>query len=325
MMCCALVLVSCGTKRKMAVGQETAAESAPMWHTCLIQNARATLSLGGNQISANVTMQTVRDSMLVISVMPLPGIEIARFEATPFELTGFNKLEGTYATTTYAELNRNLVPTINWDVLQQLCTAELPTGDKSARLVYTLGDKTVELSVIYPVRKLDVPVRVNKQNTGRYKKIDITKWLSQATYVVLLSDSEACSYTLNEALYRNIPIITTPLPYLEEIGVRDGENGYIMDFDCSNVDNIVENITKIPKFTFKRLDDKYGELFTKDKSHYDQDQNQLVQVQVLKTYHDIELNRVVESGEIIKEPMKLSRAEHLEFKGLVRIIANIKD
>ena len=156
-------------------------------------------------------------------------------------------------------------------------------------------------------------------------RLDITKWLSQATYVVLLSDSEACSYTLNEALYRNIPIITTPLPYLEEIGVRDGENGYIMDFDCSNVDNIVENITKIPKFTFKRLDDKYGELFTKDKSHYDQDQNQLVQVQVLKTYHDIELNRVVESGEIIKEPMKLSRAEHLEFKGLVRIIANIKD
>lgn len=177
MMCCALVLVSCGTKRKMAVGQETAAESAPMWHTCLIQNARATLSLGDNQISANVTMQTVRDSMLVISVMPLLGLEIARFEATPFELTGFNKLEGTYATTTYAELNRNLVPTINWDVLQQLCTAELPTGDKSARLVYTLGDKTVELSVIYPVRKLDVPVRVNKQNTGRYKKIDITKWL----------------------------------------------------------------------------------------------------------------------------------------------------
>ena len=177
MMCCALVLVSCGTKRKMAVGQETAAESAPMWHTCLIQNARATLSLGENQFSANVTMQTVRDSMLVISVMPLLGLEIARFEATPFELTGFNKLEGTYATTTYAELNRNLVPTINWDVLQQLCTAELPTGDKSARLVYTLGDKTVEMSVIYPVRKLDVPVKVNKQNTSRYKKIDITKWL----------------------------------------------------------------------------------------------------------------------------------------------------
>ncbi len=164
MMCCVLVLVSCGTKRKMAVGQETAAESAPMWHTCLIQNARATLSLGDNQIAANVTMQTVRDSMLVISVMPLLGLEIARFEATPFELTGFNKLEGTYATTTYAELNRNLVPTINWDVLQQLCTAELPTGDKNARLVYTLGDKTVELSVIYPVRKLDVPVKVNKQD-----------------------------------------------------------------------------------------------------------------------------------------------------------------
>ena len=88
-----------------------------------------------------------------------------------------HELLGDHGLQYHGKLNRNLVPTINWDVLQQLCTAELPTGDKSARLVYTLGDKTVELSVIYPVRKLDVPVRVNKQNTSRYKKIDITKWL----------------------------------------------------------------------------------------------------------------------------------------------------
>ena len=142
-LCAALLLVACGTKKKAVSDQSSVVSepAVPTWHTCLIQNARATLNLGGNQISGNVTMQTVRDSMLVISVMPLLGLEIARFEATPFELTGFNKLEGTYATTTYAELNRNLVPTINWDVLQQLW------------------------------------VRVNKQNTSRYKKIDITKWL----------------------------------------------------------------------------------------------------------------------------------------------------
>lgn len=55
-------------------------------------------------------------------------------------------------------------------------------------------------------------------------RLDVSRFINQATYVVLLSDSEACSYTLNEALYRNIPIITTPLPYLDEIGVRNNEN-----------------------------------------------------------------------------------------------------
>ena len=133
--------------------------------------------MDGNRLSATVTMQTVHDSMLVISVMPLLGIEVARFEATPLELTGINKFDGTYATTTFAELNRTLTPSLHWDILQQTCTAELPTGTEKARLVYQLGEKTIELIIDYTPRRLDVPVRVSHQNLSRYKKIDINKWL----------------------------------------------------------------------------------------------------------------------------------------------------
>ena len=49
-------------------------------------------------------------------------------------------------------------------------------------------------------------------------RLDVHKWIEKADYVVQLSDTEACSYTINEALYRNVPVIVTPLPYLEEIG-----------------------------------------------------------------------------------------------------------
>ena len=173
----ALVMVGCGVKKKVAESQEPSVESQPTWHTCLIQNAKATVVMNGNRLSATVTMQTVHDSMLVISVMPLLGIELARFEATPFELTGINKFDGTYATTTFAELNRTLTPSLNWDILQQTCTAELPTGPDKARLVYSLGDKTIELIIDYTPRKLDVPVRVTHQNVSKYKKLDIQKWL----------------------------------------------------------------------------------------------------------------------------------------------------
>ena len=172
----ALFLISCGTKKKIAESHQPEV-SQPTWHTCLIQNAKATLSMDGNRLSATVTMQTVHDSMLVISVMPLLGIEVARFEATPLELTGINKFDGTYATITFAELNRTLTPSLNWDILQQTCTAELPTGTEKARLVYQLGEKTIELIIDYTPRRLDVPVRVSHQNLSRYKKIDISKWL----------------------------------------------------------------------------------------------------------------------------------------------------
>ena len=170
--CC--LLVSCGVKKRVS---QTAVSPEKGWHTCLIQGARATVTMNGTPMSASVTMQTVRDSMIVISVMPM-GLELVRFEATPTEVTGINKLDATYATATFAEINRNLVPSVNWDVLQQLCTAELPTGNEQAHMKYTMGSQTIELLLTYPAaRKLDVAVRVSHQNVSRYKKIDISKWL----------------------------------------------------------------------------------------------------------------------------------------------------
>lgn len=172
-----LVLAGCGVKKKAVSDQSSVVTpTEPTWHTCLIQNAKATVTIHGERVSANVTMQTVRDSMTVISVMPL-GMEVIRFEATPLEMTGINKLDGTYATATYAEINRRLVPTINWDIIQQMCTAELPTGNEQAILQYILGDKPIEMIIYYRERKLDVPVRVYHIPTKKYNKIDISKWL----------------------------------------------------------------------------------------------------------------------------------------------------
>lgn len=104
-------------------------------------------------------------------------------------------------------------------------------------------------------------------------RLDVYKWLAHADYLVQLSDTEACSYSINEALYRNIPVIVTPLPYLKEIGVEDGKNAWLMNFDCSNIDYIVKNITNIPKFKFKHLEDNYSNLFVKSKSYYKNDEN----------------------------------------------------
>ena len=122
-------------------------------------------------------MQVVRDSMLVISVMPMLGMEMLRIEATPLEVIAIDKIHGQYATATYAELNRKLTPSLNWDILQQLCSAELPTGDQKARLQYMFGDDTIEIVINYSPRQLDVPVRVMNIPTKRYTKVDISKWL----------------------------------------------------------------------------------------------------------------------------------------------------
>ena len=131
-------------------------------------------------------------------------------------------------------------------------------------------------------------------------RLDTYKWLDIADYVCLLSDSEACSYTINEALYRNIPIITTPLPYLEEIGYKDGVNGYTIDFNCSNVEEVASKLVNIPKFEFKQLEDRYDKIFTNKKSIHKE--VNMIDVVALDTYkrmniEDGALGYIPEEGE----------------------------
>ena len=172
----ALLLCSCGAKKK-AVHPVEPQPVVPVWHTCLIQGAQATVFTGEDKISSSVTMQTVHDSMIVISVMPMLGMEMMRVEATPTQIIAIDKLHGRYAKATFADLNRRLTPSLNWDILQQLCTAELPTGPEKARLVYTFGKERLELIINYPPRKLDVPVRMTNQRLTKYTEIDVSKFL----------------------------------------------------------------------------------------------------------------------------------------------------
>ncbi len=149
----------------------------PAWHTCLIQGAKAVATTNRQKLSATVTMQTVHDSLIIISIMPALGIEMARLEATPKELVVFEKIHNIYALTTYAELNKKLTPSLSWKTLQQLCSAELPTGDKTARLAYTYGKEKLTLDLRYTPRKINVPLKLTRLRTDKYTKTDIGKWL----------------------------------------------------------------------------------------------------------------------------------------------------
>jgi len=172
------LMTGCGVKRQTVQTVEDVPETeTPAWHTCLIQGARITVVTPDNRISANATMQVVRDSMLVISIQPLLGIEMMRIEATPTEIIGIDKIHGQYAITGFNDINRKLTPPLNWDELQQICSAELPLGSEKARLYYTFGDDLFELTISYPMRQTDIPVRIGHQPLQRYTQIDISKWL----------------------------------------------------------------------------------------------------------------------------------------------------
>lgn len=165
--------------------------------------------------------------------------------------------------------------------------------DRMVKLVQELDKRKINYKWIIFTNDLEA---IESPNVYYEKPTsDFTKWLNFADYLVQLSDTEACSYSINEALYRNIPVIVTPLPYLKEIGVEDGKNAYIMEFDCSNISSIVDRIENVPKFEFKHLEDNYGKLLAKSKSKYKQ-QNYVI---CTKQFDDMLQKKNVKVGDII--------------------------
>ena len=79
--------------------------------------------------------------------------------------------------------------------------------------------------------------------------LDIKPYISKVDYLVQLSDVEAYCYSLQEALQLKVPVLTTPFEAIKEVGVKDGENGYILPFNIDELtDNDIKKIySKIPK------------------------------------------------------------------------------
>ena len=166
----AIGFTSCHTQQAAVQKQsaETPTEEEKPWHTCLIQGAKATLTMDEQTITANCTMQAVRDSMLVISVMPMLGIEVYRLEATPEELIAIDKLNHQYLKTDYARINRYVTPSLTWEDLQQIASNEVQGGPF---IGYAIGEKTIALKITYPEKQTDVPVRMLHIDLSRYEQV----------------------------------------------------------------------------------------------------------------------------------------------------------
>lgn len=143
-------------------------------------------------------------------------------------------------------------------------------------------------------------------------KLDIREYIKEADYLVQLSDTEGCPYTILESLTLGTPVLCTPVPSMLEIGVEDGKNGYVLPFDMNNID-LDKIYKKIPKFKYTAPKDRYDELFIHDKSTYDY--NEDVSVKAIRSYQDVVLRKWITNGEVFKTSRE--RANELLEKMLV--------
>lgn len=190
-------------------------------------------------------------------------------------------------------------------------------GKKRMIELAKLFDK-VEIPYLWTVFTNDTKAIDNPNIIYMKPRLDIRDFIANADYTVQLSDTEGYCYTINESLNLGTPVIVTKIPSFIEMGVKDGVNGFILDFDLSNT-NVEEIYTKILKFEYEPKISKWNNYLAKGKSQYKKDLNTKVKVKCISKYFDIELKKEF-TPEDKPYTMSKVRAEDLEALKLVEKI-----
>lgn len=144
--------------------------------------------------------------------------------------------------------------------------------------------------------------------------LDISDYLRKADYVVQLSDSEAFCYTVVEALMLGTPVIVTKCPVFKELGIKNGVNGFLVNFDMTDLP-IADIYTKKLEFQYTPPKSNWENVLVHKKSTYRKDK---VVVECIKPYWDLQLSKNMTYKDRYEVP--LARAAHLSSIGLVTIV-----
>lgn len=141
--------------------------------------------------------------------------------------------------------------------------------------------------------------------------MDIRSYIKKCDYLVQLSDSEGFGYSIVEALEMGVPVITTPIDVLDELGFKDGKDGYVVPFDMENLN--VERFLEIPREalytgdTNGHIKSQWKKLLGKSNPTGDYlKTGNMVQVEIIENYSDMELGRDLKVGEVVN--MRRARA-----------------
>lgn len=144
-------------------------------------------------------------------------------------------------------------------------------------------------------------------------------YVRDSDYLVQFSNSEAYCYAVADALKVGTPVLVTDCPVYKELGIENGKNGYIFDFDLHDVD-IDAVYNKIPsKFNFVEPKDNWEKWLAEGESQYIKNAEIMVKVVAKIKYLDVGLQKIKEPTDPPYE-MNKQRAEELEETGFVKIV-----
>lgn len=215
-----------------------------------------------NNVEANEYCQFLHGDYKALNVRPNMSDKITKYYSvselvrdTFKELTGID-----------SEVIYNPIKLDSKKVLHLISATRL-TKEKGRERIIKLADKLNESKIPFEWTiytddkdKIDLPNIKYELPT-----LDIIDKIKRSDYLVQLSDSESYCYSVIESLMVGTPVIVTDMPIMKEIGVKDGANGFILDFDLNNLDvNKIYNANL--KFDYKPPKSDFSNILVKGKN-----------------------------------------------------------
>jgi len=126
-LCAVLALNACHTSKKMAETTtpkdlqyagicEALSKFQPDWQTIDISRMNLNIQFGGQSFSTKGSLKIIRDSVIIISVQPFAGIEMARAQITKDSAVIIDRFNAQY----FAENIKSIAPIFEFNFLQSL-------------------------------------------------------------------------------------------------------------------------------------------------------------------------------------------------------------
>jgi hypothetical protein len=158
----ALLLVSCASNRQNMVHKQV-----------MTQRTQVTLTLDQHEFTTNCLLKVWKNELIVLSVLPVMGIELFRLEATPDKVTIIDKLNRRYTIMSYEEINKLSPRRISYKILQLL----INKAGKEINLDLQAGTHTLKLKANMGQREYNNQKEPQMVNTNKYQQVSLREIL----------------------------------------------------------------------------------------------------------------------------------------------------
>lgn len=151
-------LASCATSKKSTIGKQN-----------VTQKAQISLTLDQHKFDMSCQLKAWKNELIVLSVLPMMGIEMFRLEATPDSVVVVDKLNKKYAVMTYEEINELSPTTITFKYLQSM----LKKAQKDIIMDLKAGSHTLKINAKLQDPEYNTLKEPQYINLKKYKKVTI--------------------------------------------------------------------------------------------------------------------------------------------------------